>query len=223
MKSLICLQSLFFLFVSIGFGQTKSYAQSGRIPFEDLRKPVVLKVSPFHFFDNTLQVGAEFFKTKTFKTSLFAAANVTYRPGQRISDNGGSIELQARHYPRGFKADSSGWVRNSASGFYLGFGANIGYNEYIDKEYYFNSSLPEKITVTSQWVTPSVVFGYQLIAWEALYLDIYLGGGIRINDVKYSSTPSGPTEEDYFSNSSIFSRYYRGILPKAGFTLGIGL
>ncbi|HRH34625.1 MAG TPA: hypothetical protein PKY12_06175 [Catalimonadaceae bacterium] len=219
MKSIPFLLITFLLGYSAAFAQTKSY--SGRIPFEDLRKPVVLKVSPFHFFDNTLQVGAEFFKTKTFKTSVFAAANITYRPGQKISDNGGAVELQVRHYPRGFKADSSGWIRNSASGFYLGFGANIGFNEYIDKEYYF-SSFPEKVTVKSQWITPSVVFGYQLIAWEALYLDLFLGGGIRINDVKFTSASNTVSEEDYMTNSNIFSRYYKGILPKAGFTLGVG-
>lgn len=202
-------------------GSGKSYNSNGKVKFEDLRRPVVLKISPFHFFDNTLHLGCEIFKTSTYKVSLMVAGNLTYREGRTISDKGGSFEFQARYYPRGFKPDSTSWIRNSASGFYIGLGATLGTNEY--KENIYDMVDNSFVQANSQWVTPAVVFGYQLIIWDALYLDLYLGGGMKVNDVVYKSFSTNTKAEDYLSsNSSIFSRYYKGILPKAGFTLGVG-
>lgn len=223
-------------FITICFGSLASMAQSvnnnrliikgpSRVPFEDLRRTFILKLSPFHFFDNTLHLGGELFLHKSYKNSIYLGLNGTYVDNRSKVDQGGALEIQYRHYPRSFRADSSSFIRNGGNGFYVGMGVTLGINKYQAKDYYFSSSSENgTYTINSQWITPHVIFGYQLIAWEALYFDVYLGGGIKINDVKYN-IPNGFStdfENDIISQANIFDRFYKGILPKAGFTLGVG-
>lgn len=207
-----------------------SYAQkrffNGRmIPFEDLRRKSVIKLSPFHFFDRSIQLNSEFFK-ENYKTSFVAGFTGTYRDDKEVSDQGFALELQARHYPRSFRVDTSRWVENGAYGVYFGVGVSAGANVYKSKSDYYSSSYTMasgSTTANSHWVTPSVFIGYQLIVWDAMFLDFYIGGGMKMNDVKKSSSLPGINPELEMTNGSIFSRYYKGILPKLGFTLGVGI
>lgn len=228
------LLTLCLLSSNLSFGQTTEtkiqpgrvvFTSPGKVKFEDLRRPFILKISPFHFFDRTLNVGGEIFMDKTYKKSMYVAVNGTYQDNSRRMDKGVSADLQFRYYPRFFKADSAGWIRNSASGFFVGIGATIGTNKLEELDYYdYTNNQQYKYSINSQWVTPAIVFGYQFIAWEALYFDVYLGGGIKINDVSYKTENNNPNfSTDVISEANIFSRYYKGILPKAGFTLGVGL
>lgn len=228
MKRIIAIFFVLLLFSMASMGQSANNMNAiikgpSRVPFEDLRRPFILKLSPFHFFDNTLHLGGEIFLHKTFKNSIYLGLNGTYVDNHSKVDQGGALEIQYRHYPRSFRADSSSFIRNGGNGFYVGMGATFGINKYQAKDYYFSNGTGT-YTINSQWITPHVIFGYQLIAWEALYFDVYLGGGIKINDVSYT-IPNGSStdlENDIIAQASIFDRFYKGILPKAGFTLGVG-
>ena len=221
---LLCLLALTFEGIAGEKGSNPSNL-SGKVKFEDLRKPIVIKLSPLHFFDRSIQVNGELFK-KNFKTSLLLGFTGTYRSDKEVIDKGGSLEIQFRHYPRTFRADTNNWYRNSAAGFYVGLSASVGVNAYtVLTQSYVSSTqtLEYSTTANSQWVTPSVLIGYQLIVWESMYLDFYVGGGIKLNNVEKSTNIPGADPDDQLNNTSLFSRYYTGVLPKLGFTLGIGL
>jgi hypothetical protein len=216
--------SLSFLIIFLGLdGYSQTY--NTRVKFEDLRKNRIFKLSPFHFFDRSLNVQGEFFVSPMYKNSLLIGLTGMYRDTKNRTDQGISIEIQGRYYPRAFSADTMPYVRNKASGFYLAYGAQIGANEkkeisgFWDRNGVYSSN---DLKTNSAWVTPFFCFGYQIIAWETLFVDVYLGGGMKINNVSYSpeiQRNSNFIEED----PSIFDRAYKGIIPKLGFSVGIGI
>lgn len=221
---------LFFQIVITTMGGN-NWNPTARKTFEDLRKPIVLKLSPFHFFDRQLSVTGEFFG-KNYNRSTAITLNLIYADNSKIYDFGTSFSVERRFYPRGFKPDTSNWLRNSAKGFYFGFGVQGGYNEFNDREfnrYYYDpytgngTTLSDDVTITSQWLAPSVSIGYQIILWEALYIDAYVGGGVKFNDTKKSSPNSNANLFQYYDSPDIFSRYYKGIIPRVGITLGMGI
>jgi hypothetical protein len=150
-------------------------------------------------------------------------------------------------------------LRNSAKGFYVGLGLQGGFsklntysenqrsvsvtevdeNGKIKYEYVNGDSIPKKsfdfrqfdISINSFWIAPMVTIGYQRILWEALYIDLYVGGGIKLNQTeKHGSTNLRTNEEfmdnsqsQFYNNPDIFSRYFKGVVPRVGLTLGIAL
>jgi len=209
---------LFVLF--LGFS---SYAQTynSRVKFEDLRRKKIFKLSPFHFFDLSLNVQGEFFTSPTYKNSLLIGFTGMYKDTKGKSDQGFALEIQGRYYPRAFAADTAPFIRNKAAGFYLGYGAQLGANENTSRSG-FNNLISQNFKTESAWVTPFFCFGYQLIAWETLYVDFYLGGGIKINNVSY--TPDVNRISSFIDEDpSIFDRAYKGVIPKIGFAVGIGI
>ena len=205
------------LFLSI---HGNSQSLMGKIKYEDLRKKVVFRLSPFHFIDHSIQIQGEFFTSNSFKNSLQISLVGMYQDEPTRQDNGISLELQGKYYPRSFASDTMPWIRNKAAGLYLGYGTQLGINESSDS-YTTNMSTLNTIKYSSVWITPFFCFGYQMILWETLYLDVYLGGGIKINDVTQEGLIN--PNENYQENPDIFNRHYKGIIPKIGFTFGIGI
>lgn len=200
----------------------------GRKPFEDVRRPALIKLSPFHFLDRSIQLSSELF-TKNYKSSYTIGLVGTYRVDSRIIDQGVAFELQARRYPKLFHVDTTGgWSENRAEGFYFGFSVVAGYNTYqensIQYQYINNNSIAVNYfsKAESRWITPAVLFGYQFTLLEVMYLDVYVGGGIKMNDVKKTTDLPSVESQTVLNEGSIFERYYRGILPKVGLTLGMG-
>jgi hypothetical protein len=200
--------------------------------FEDLRKPIVLKLSPFHFFDRQLSLTGDFFN-KNYRRSMAVTLSLIYADNSRIYDVGTTFQLERRFYPRGFMADTSNTLRNSASGFYFGLGFQGGYSEYHDLERYRISIIDpitnivtfkdDDVQIQSMWIAPIVSLGYQIILWDALYLDAFVGGGIKFNQTEKISSRVNVDLSQYYQDPDIFSRYYKGIIPRVGVTLGIGL
>jgi hypothetical protein len=71
-----------------------------------------------------------------------------------------------------------------------------------------------KQTITS--VSPGFTLGLQKTLWRVVFLDVYVGGGIRFSDI----TP--PTTSQYY-DSDITDPGYEGIYPKIGAKIGVGL
>lgn len=224
MKTTLIVIGLIFSTLTVN-GQAMTYYGVKKKDFKDVRKSMVFGLSPFHFFDNSISVSGEFFSSDYRKSARLVLTG-TFRDVPKLSDKGFALEVSGRFYPKSFQCDSAMWSRNGASGIYLGYGAQAGFNEYIDNnkfDYYGNNA---KLEQTSTWVTPFVCFGYQFTLYEVLYLDIFVGGGIKFNNVnrEFSGNTTGIyTNPDYQENPNIFQREYRGILPKIGFTLGLGL
>jgi hypothetical protein len=202
-----------------------------KTPFEDLRKPIVMKLSPFHFFDRQLSITGELFG-HDYKRSLCISLAMIYADNSKVYDVGTSITLERRFYPRGFNPDTSNRNRNTATGFYFGMGAQVGYSEYNDRTNYSNGYYDpmtgnyfyynDNVTITSAWITPNITLGYQFILWDALYIDAYVGGGVKVNDTKKTSKNIGIDFSRYYSDPDILSRYYKGVVPRVGLTLGMG-
>jgi len=227
--------ALFLLPVSLAFCQSsgkKFVAIAKSTNYEDLRKPNVIKISPLHLFDNQFQLTGEFFKKSDYKSSFVVSGNFIYADNDRVSDQGFALDLQRRIYPRSFSSDSTPFYRNSAGGFYLGLGMQLGYNEYrdksisriVNKQGYPYDYFSEKLNVHTQnkWAQPYVVLGYQVIVWDALYIDFFVGGGLKMNFVSKSAPDASLNMDDYYTDPDIASRYYKGIIPKAGITMGVG-
>ena len=201
-------------------------------PFEDLRKPIVLKLSPFHFFDRQLCLTGDFFNSN-YHRSTTVTLSLIYADNSRIYDVGTTCQIERRFYPRGFSPDTSRTDKNSASGFYFGLGVQGGYSDFKDLERYriqnfdpntgLSTYTNDVVNIRSMWATPIVSLGYQLILWDALYLDAFVGGGIKFNQTEKSSSKPGIDLSQYYQDPDIVSRYYKGIIPRVGLTLGIGL
>jgi hypothetical protein len=224
MKSSFIAFALFFS-ATLVFGQNNPFfnANLKKKEFKDVRKNMVFGLSPFHFFDNSISVSGEFF-SKSYKKSVRLALTGIYRDNKRLSDKGFAMELSGRYYPKSFECDSMVWGRNMASGIYLGYGAQAGLNEYIDFAFqYYDPIAMKDFSIerkkTSIWVSPFVCFGYQFTFYEVLYVDVFVGGAIKFNNVDRSNPVIGYDEE----NPNIFQREYKGIMPKIGFTIGLGL
>lgn len=222
---------LLITFSSIVFGGNNWTNPIRKNPFEDLRKPIVMKLSPFHFFDRQLSITGELFN-KDYKRSLCISLAMIYADNSKVYDVGTSLTIERRFYPRGFKPDTLNWNRNTATGFYFGMGAQVGYSEFNDRSNYANGYYDpitggylynvENVTITSAWVTPTLTLGYQFILWDALYIDAFVGGGVKVNDTKKTSPNIIVDFSKYYSEPDITSRYYKGIVPRVGLTLGMG-
>lgn len=205
------------IFFSI-LAQAQNPAQ--RPKFEDLRKPHVFRLSPFHFFDFSLNGTLEIFDSRTYKRSLIVSLTGIYRDQRNYSDKGGALEVGGRYYPRSFRADSIVWGRNRAYGIYLGYGVQLGINTQRNINQFDPNGLPSTwiSEIESRWATPYFCIGFQILAFETLFIDVYAGGGMKLNEVSYSNQM-----QNYINTEpSIFDREYKGIIPKMGFTIGIG-
>ena len=216
---------------SLGFGGNNWTNPIRKNKFEDLRKPIVMKLSPFHFFDRQLSITGEFFG-HDYKRSTCISLAMIYADNSKVYDVGTSLNIERRFYPRGFQPDTTNWNRNTATGFYFGMGAQVGYSEYNDRTNNSNGyydpatntylNLNDDVTITSRWVTPTLTLGYQFILWDALFIDAFVGGGVKVNDTKKTSPNSSVNFSNYYSEPDITSRYYKGIVPRVGLTLGMG-
>ena len=197
-----------------------------RVKFVDLRKKQTLRISPQHFIDNQFYVSTEIFNTRTFKKSTLIGLHAIYADNNKVMDGGFALDLERRFYPRSFSCDSLAAFNNSADGFYVGFGVQLGYSEYRDKTltrvappYY-----SEKVNVWTKntWVTPMVSLGYQFIVFEALYIDVFVGGGLKINNVEKGSPDKTLNLDQFYDSPNLRSRDYKGMMLRGGVSFGIG-
>jgi hypothetical protein len=82
------------------------------------------------------------------------------------------------------------------------------------QEYLNQSHAKTKITS----ISPGFSIGVQRSIFEVMYIDFYLGGGIRFPSFEYSNDNHPDSNED-----DIFSPSYEGIYPTFGLKVGIGL
>ena len=192
----------------------------------------LVKISPFHFFDGTLYI--------SYETALQNNRSIQLDGGLRLADNGNDYgwmgELQLRKYLISSKFAG----KSILTGFYAGLYANGKYfNEYNEWrewntivepywEFVYNKDGTEnweesiwhqgeydEVTVKESYdikqAEGGVIFGFQKIINKALSLDLFLGGGVRGAQIDGKKL-------NRFHGSE---RGYTGVVPKAGFSLGI--
>jgi hypothetical protein len=123
---------------------------------------------------------------------------------------------------------------NSARGFYMGLGVQAGYCEFRDKNlqrgFYTTSpyggqiwnSVPVNVMTTNIWLNPYIGLGYQFIIWEALYADLFVGGGLKINRVTKSSPDKSLDLKEFYTDPEFVDRYFQGIMPRVNVSVGVG-
>ena len=193
---------------------------------------VLVKVSPFHFFDGTLYA--------SYERALENNRSIQLDGGLRLADDGNDYgwmgELQLRKYL--FSPKTTGEVQ--LCGFYAGIYANgkyfKEYNEWTDWktleepywEYVYNEDGTEnweesvwhegeyeEVIVKESYDIKQgeggVLFGFQAIIHNALSFDVFLGGGVRGAQLDGKKT----------NRHHDGIRGYTGVVPKGGFSVGI--
>ena len=171
----------------------------------------LIKISPLQFFSSTLEMGIESFnaaRNKSFNIDLgFRSGSADYRKGTGISG-----EIAYRKYASGLKMHTRKDRR-----FYQG----IYYSVFV-KVIYFHGE--ERYSYTIDPVDedqeiwnggPGFTLGLQKTLWQIIYLDVFIGGGIKFSNYSNDGDP-------YFE-PTITDPGYEGIYPKIGAKIGIGL
>lgn len=174
-----------------------------------------IKMSPLKFFERNFELGTEIFsRNHTRSLNL----DLGFKSGDEEFDDarGYSVELGYRRYARSMKFFQRG-DRNFYRGIYYSINVRAQYfkGEYTEYGYDYVAYREQK----TNSIAPGFTLGWQRTLWEALVLDIYVGGAVRFAETEY---PYG-TIDDQHQDVSIFNPRYEGIMPKIGVKIGIGL
>ena len=179
----------------------------------------IFKSDIFRFVSGTAHVGVEIpFSNNRY--SLYAALMGTYYTNNK-SDytrqlSGPGLELQFRDYLGKYSGPTK-------FPFYFGFqfmGRHIKEDRKYDSYYTYNYETNENILNSGYTNHRSmniyyggIVMGYQEFIAQALSVDVFVGGGLRLT---YYGGEDSPTR---FTKMGDFD--YSGIMPKAGIVIGI--
>lgn len=174
-----------------------------------------IKITPLHFFSSTFQFGTEIFNT-SYSRSFNLDIGLKSSSFSYDEAFGFTTEVGFRKYVKPMTYQE-GKRKGFHQGIYYNFYLQGGYFEgegYYDFFFDFN---PEDINVTIVSISPGFYIGLQRTLWEVMFLDVYVGGGYRASNIDYTLSPS--QEIDY----DITEPGYKGIYPRLGLKLGIGL
>jgi hypothetical protein len=193
----------------------------------------ILKLSPQHFIDNSLKVGVERFnETYTSSFAFFVTGKLQNQDDgfDRYGYDGIAGELQLRKYLSPMKAVMSKKNKDYAQGVYGALYAQGGTYRGEMTDMYSNfdpvTGFPtgyDTYDYEEQVVNFGLGFtiGYQKTLWQVMFLEGFVGGGIQFADRKVSGNI--PPNHTYYGYDGIIDPGYRGILPKIGLTIGLGL
>lgn len=192
----------------------------------------IFKLSPQHFFDNSLKVGVERFNQEysgSFAIFLTGMIDNDQYSGYGFDEgyDGIALEFQLRKYISAMKPTVSKHGRSFHQGVYGAAYAQGGYYEGASQgeTYQYDPMTGNTTPVYYNYVHRitnggfGFTIGYQKTLWEVVFLEAFIGGGIQFS----GSEVSGIKVDDYFSDEGIIDPAYRGILPKIGLNIGIGL
>jgi hypothetical protein len=177
----------------------------------------VFKVSPLHFFQNTMKVGLERFNKDHSGSFLIAIGGKMGRDegSSNVSSyQGFSGELQLRKYVKPMQ-------RNNTDAYYHGvfgalyaqggsFSGEATKDGYRTKEHIGNYG-------------GGFMIGYQKTLWDVIFLEGYVGGGVQFADRVVKERDPASTSVFDVEYSGVLHPAFQGIMPKIGFTIGLAL
>ncbi|MEM6299297.1 MAG: hypothetical protein AAF740_11480 [Bacteroidota bacterium] len=184
----------------------------------------IFKLTPGDFFNSTFTVGLETLnksRTRSFNIHFNVRSGDTWEGD--ISGFGG--EVSYRFYAgRGLVIQESKKGNRFIQGAYFAPFLRAGY---LNREENFQQQVYDPVTNTWDitdindeteviYFFPGLYVGWQRTFWDLIYMDVFLGGGVRMSDVKYSD----PRVEDRWSDG-ILDVEYNGVAPRVGINLGI--
>jgi hypothetical protein len=195
----------------------------------------VFKLSPFHFTQNTLKVGIENFNPDFTKSiSIYAGVRTSPNNNADIYYNedgfdGVMGELQFKKYVSPLKEYTSRRNNTYVQGIYAGvflqggsFSGDRHFTEYNYDPNTGNSTMVEYSYNEEVWNGAiGFTLGAQRVFWNTLFVEVYIGGGLQIAESTITG-PLPPNNNYYYYNNSL-QPSYKGIIPKIGIQIGMGL
>jgi hypothetical protein len=171
----------------------------------------IIKISPFQFFAQTFEMSLESINQNYTKAFQISAG---YRSGQiDFSDGrGATVTLAYRNYARPMNTPLKNHPEVSQGIYYSVY---VKGDSFKGTETYFGQPSTETKILS---ISPGFTLGLQRTLFEVLFLDIYVGGGIKFPSITYSQA-NHPDQSNY----DIMSPGYSGIYPAIGVKVGIRL
>lgn len=171
----------------------------------------LIKVAPLLFFTQTFELSIEGM-TPNFTRAV--QLSFGYRSGQPgfKEGTGGTGTIAYRKYARPM---NKSLVKRPDIKQGIYYSLFLKYDYFKGTEEYLNQAAGD---VTIRSMSPGFTLGIQRTMFEVMFVDFYLGGGIRFPTIEYGYTDH-PDEDHY----DIFSPAYKGIYPTMGIRFGIGL
>lgn len=181
----------------------------------------VFKISPQHFFNSTFQFGTELFNG-TWSRS--ANIDVGIRSGSQSYNDvkGFSTEIGYRKYVKPMTLRTRKSSRQFYQGVYYNFFVSGSYfSGYQDGYRYDSSGAPvyNNPKVTFKSYGAGFYMGLQKTLWEVVFMDVYVGGGIKVTETNRSRQIGN----FYYDDDNFSEPGFEGIYPKIGVKFGIGL
>jgi hypothetical protein len=200
------------LFFALLFVSLSAYPQNSE-PAKKLPRGLI-KISPLQFFSQTLELSVETLNvdyTRAFQVS----AGFRSGQGDYIDGHGANFSLAYRKYVRPLSTPTT---RNpdAVQGIY--------YNIFLKGEYfkgeeeYWGQSQFERTKEVVRSLSPGFTIGLQRTIFDVLFMEVFIGGGIKFVDVEYSGI--APSDQ---INYDLFHPAYEGIYPSIGMKIGVGL
>jgi hypothetical protein len=191
----------------------------------------IVKLSPQHFTENSLKAGLERFNMNhSLSVAVFITGRMEKNEDSYVGEgyDGLAGELQVRKYISPMKTVTSKKNRTFNQGIYGAVYLQGGtYSGDFRGEYSYYDANGAWVTGVSYDYEDHVgnwgggfTIGYQRTLWQVIFVEAFIGGGLQFSD--RIITGKKP-DESYFYYDSILDPYYRGILPKFGVNIGIGL
>ena len=192
----------------------------------------IFKISPQHFISNQLKIGVERFNASHSRSFVLCLNGTLGNNDHEYYDyrnyNGFGGELQYRKYLCPFKIYKTRNGREFYQGIYFaGFAQGGHYAGNLREQHYSYDPVTQNYTVQTydykddvgNWAA-GFTFGVQRTLWQTLFIEAFIGGGLQFSDRILSGQVPGYT---YYYSPGITDYAYKGVLPKAGLQLGIGL
>ncbi|MCF8325116.1 MAG: hypothetical protein K9I84_09175 [Leadbetterella sp.] len=219
----------------------------------------IFKFQPFSLITGSMNFGEEIFnKSKTRSTVIGLGIRYINRKND-IYDNYGSVSaykqsskwqgatasVERRFYVPGFfSGDKYSFINDKSQfGIYLSPGVKVEYNQNdYDKSSFYQLQDPSKPSsynstfylnsgkISYLGVMPNMNIGLQFTLFQNLYIDTYIGGGIRfisqkITNQKVDTIPTNAMNYGYYGvndNNALTTFVIKeGVQPNFGFSLGL--
>jgi len=195
-------------------------------------KKTAISFVPTYIFRSTLQIGVQRFN-KYQDRSFVLYGGITGLSHEYLKETGYNLEAQYRFYVKRFKVETNQNNKAYQQGIYVGvwtraeqFEQKYDYKEvfYLDNEGIENN-LTYKGNQNIKSLSGGIQFGFQQTFAGHFFIDLYVGGGYRGANVEMKTeiqnTEKMQHKEILRWHNGIFNRTYKGVLPRAGFGLGV--
>lgn len=195
-------------------------------------KKTAISFVPTYIFRSTLQIGIQRFN-KYQDRSFVLYGGLTGLSNEYLKESGYNLEAQYRFYVKRFKVRTNSNNKSYQQGIYVGIWARAEQFEqnydYKDISYFDDTGKENLLTYkgiqNTEALSGGIQFGFQQTFAQYFFVDLYVGAGYRGVNTEIQ-TEIQNTEKIQHSDiirwhNGIFDRAYQGVLPRAGFGLGV--